>query len=157
LSGKVGVLATPSTFQGELYASVVERFAHDVQVFQATCPGLVRQIERGHLDTPKTRQILEETLEPMLNEGVDTLVMGCTHFPFVIPLIREIVGEDVRVIDPAPAVARQVRRVLEARGLQAQRTRAGRSRFLTSAEAVKMEVILPKLIGISAEVRLVVW
>lgn len=157
LSGKVGVLATPSTFQGELYASVVERFAHDVQVFQATCPGLVRQIERGHLDTPKTRQILEETLEPMLNEGVDTLVMGCTHFPFVIPLIREIVGEDVRVIDPAPAVARQVRRVLEARGLQAQRTRAGRSRFLTSAEAVKMEVILPELIGVSLKVRRVVW
>ena len=157
LSGKVGVLATPSTFQGELYASVVERFAHDVQVFQATCPGLVRQIEKGYLDTPKTRQILEEALEPMLREEVDTLVMGCTHFPFVIPLIREIVGEDVRVIDPAPAVARQVRRVLEGRRLLAERKRAGKRRFLTSAEAVKMEVILPELIGVSSKVRRVVW
>ena len=157
LNGKVGVLATPSTFQGELYASVVERFAHDVQVFQATCPGLVRQIEKGYLDTAKTRQILEEALEPMLREGVDTLVMGCTHFPFVIPLIREIGGEDVRVIDPAPAVARQVRRVLEGRGLLAERKRAGKRRFLTSAEAVKMEVILPELIGVSLKVRRVVW
>ena len=157
LNGKGGVLATPSTFQGELYASVVERFAHDVQVFQATCPGLVRQIEKGYLDTAKTRQILEEALEPMLREGVDTLVMGCTHFPFVIPLIREIGGEDVRVIDPAPAVARQVRRVLEGRGLLAERKRAGKRRFLTSAEAVKMEVILPELIGVSLKVRRVVW
>jgi len=157
LNGKVGVLATPSTFQGELYASVVERFAHDVQVFQATCPGLVRQIEKGYLDTAKTRQILEEALEPMLREGVDTLVMGCTHFPFVIPLIREIGGEDVRVIDPAPAVARQVRRVLEGRGLLAERKRAGKKRFLTSAETVKMEVILPELIGVSLKVRRVVW
>ncbi len=90
LSGKVGVLATPSTFQGELYASVVERFAQDVQVFQATCPGLVRQIEKGFLETQKTRRILQEAIKPMMEKGVDTFVMGCTHFPFVIPMIRRI-------------------------------------------------------------------
>lgn len=157
LSGKVGVLATPSTFQGELYASVVERFAHDVKLFQNTCPGLVQQIEKGYLDTPKTRRILEEVLEPMLREGVDTLVMGCTHFPFVIPLIRQIAGENVRVIDPAPAVARQVRRVLEGRELLATRQRAGNSVFLTSGDKGKMEILLPKLIGVEAEVGQLGW
>lgn len=157
LSGKVGVLATPSTFQGELYASVVERFAHDVKLFQNTCPGLVQQIEKGYLDTPKTRRILEEVLEPMLREGVDTLVMGCTHFPFVIPLIRQIAGENVRVIDPAPAVARQVRRVLEGRELLATRQRARNSVFLTSGDKGKMETLLPKLIGIEAEVGQLGW
>ena len=157
LSGKVGVLATPSTFQGELYASVVERFAHDVQLYQATCPGLVQQIEKGYLDTPKTRKILQEALEPMLIEGVDTLVMGCTHFPFVIPLIRRIAGEDVRVIDPAPAVARQVKRVLEARGLLATRTSMGKSVFLTSGDKGKLEALLPKLIGVEAEVGQLHW
>lgn len=84
-SGKVGVLATPTTFSGQLYASVVERFAHDVQLFTSTSPGLVAQIEKGNLDTPKTRKILEQALLPMLQKGVDTLVMGCTHYPFVIP------------------------------------------------------------------------
>ena len=157
LSGKVGVLATPSTFQGELYASVVERFAHDVQLYQNTCPGLVQQIEKGYLDTPKTRRILTGALEPMLKEGVDTLVMGCTHFPFVIPLIKQIAGEDVRVIDPAPAVARQVQRVLAARGLLANRKRTGNSVFLTSGENTKLQELLPKLIGMDAEVRQLCW
>jgi len=157
LSGKVGVLATPSTFQGELYASVVERFAHDVQLFQNTCPGLVQQIEKGYLDTPKTRRILEEALEPMLKEGVDTLVMGCTHFPFVIPLIKQIAGEDVRVIDPATAVGRQVKRVLEGRGLLTTRKIAGKSVFLTSGDKGKLEALLPKLIGVNTEVGQLHW
>jgi glutamate racemase len=157
LSGKVGVLATPSTFQGELYASVVERFAHDVQLYQNTCPGLVQQIEKGYLDTPKTRRILEEALEPMLKEGVDTLVMGCTHFPFVIPVIKKIAGEEVRVIDPAPAVARQMRRVLEGQGLLAEREKVGKSTFLTSGDKGKLEALLPKLIGVQAEVRQLRW
>jgi len=157
LSGKVGVLATPSTFQGELYASVVERFAHVVQLYQATCPGLVQQIEKGCLTTPKTRQILDKALEPMLKDGVDTLVMGCTHFPFVISLIREIAGEYVSVIDPAPAVARQVKRVLEARGLLSGRKSAGQKVFWTSGDAAKMAVLLPKLIAVAGEVGQLRW
>ena len=157
LSGKVGVLATPSTFQGELYASVVERFAHDVELYQATCPGLVQQIENGHLNTPQTRKILEDALEPMLQEGVDTLVMGCTHFPFVIPLISEIAGGEVNVIDPAPAIARQVKRVLEARGLLRKRKKAGEMVFRTSGDAEKMQVLLPKLIAVEAEVEQLRW
>ena len=152
LSGKVSVLATPSTFHGELYASVVERFARDVKVYQATCPGLVRQIEKGYLETPKTRRILEEALKPMLLEGVDTLVMGCTHFPFVIPLIRKIAGEDVRVIDPAPAVARQVERVLEACNLLNSSGTLGKATFFTSGDPKKLQSILPRLIVIEAEV-----
>jgi len=153
LSGKVGVLATPSTFQGELYASVVERFASDVRVFQATCPGLVSQIEKGNLDSDETKRILEEAIEPMLQEGVDTLVMGCTHFPFVIPLIRQIAGENVRVIDPAPAVARQVKRVLESRELLSSDLQTGEFQFFTSGEASALAALLPKLVDFSAEVK----
>lgn len=118
-SGIVGVLATPATFQGALYASVVERFASEVIVLQHTCPGLVTQVEKGDLDGPQTRAILEEALLPMLRQGIDTVVLGCTHYPFVIPLIEKICGPNVRVIDPAPAVARQTRRVLSSRGLLA--------------------------------------
>jgi len=111
-SGVVGVLATPATFQGALYASVVERFASGVTVLQDTCPGLVGQIEAGDLDGPGTRAILEKALLPMLSRGMDTVVLGCTHYPFIIPLIQQIAGPGVRVIDPAPAIARQAERVL---------------------------------------------
>lgn len=116
-SGVVGVLATPATFQGVLYASVVERFAHGVELLQDTCPGLVCQIEAGDLDSTTTRQILVDALKPMLQKGVDTIVLGCTHYPLVIPMIEEITGENVQVIDPAPAVARQTRHILESREL----------------------------------------
>lgn len=112
-TGKVGVLATPATFQGALYASVVERFANGVEIFQNTCPGLVTEIEAGRLLGPTARNILENALGPMLAAGIDTIVLGCTHYPFVIPLIQSITGPQVRVIDPAPAVARQTVRLLE--------------------------------------------
>ncbi|MCX6034415.1 MAG: glutamate racemase [Chloroflexi bacterium] len=122
-TGVVGVLATPATFQGALYASVVERFAGNVTLLQNTCPGLVQQIEDGALDSSKTREILESALSPMIGRGIDVVVLGCTHYPFVIPLIQEIVGPDVRVIDPAPAVARQVVRLLDSAGKRAGWTR----------------------------------
>src|SRR5690242_13207995 len=108
-TGKVGVLATPATFQGALYASVVERFANGVELFQNTCPGLVQLIEQGNLSGEEPRKILEEALLPMLQKNIDTVVLGCTHYPFVIPLIEKIVGEKARVIDPAPSVAKQIR------------------------------------------------
>ena len=173
-TGVVGVLATPATFQGALYASVVERFASGVTLLQHTCPGLVAQIEAGQLDTPQTRRILEEALHPMLAQGIDTVVLGCTHYPFVIPLIQLIVGPAVRVIDPAPAVARQVGRLLEARGLYSSLTLApfplegensGADRkpplapaeFLTTGEAAGLRSMLPRLLGEDGEVRQLHW
>lgn len=150
LSGKVGVLATPSTFHGELYASVVDRFAKDVQIFEATCPGLVKQIERGYLNTFLTRRILQQALQPMLAEGVDTLVMGCTHFPFVIPLIQEIAGESVRVIDPAPAIARQTERVLIRYDLLRSSSATPTHHYLTSGDPIRFSRLLKQLLGVQA-------
>jgi glutamate racemase len=118
-SGVVGVIATTATFQTEVYASVVERFAHDVRVLHQPCPGLVTAIEAGELDTPATQALLRGWLEPMVAQGIDALVLGCTHYPIVRPLIERIVGPGVRVIDPAPAVARQVATLLHKHQLQA--------------------------------------
>jgi glutamate racemase len=156
-SGVVGVLATPATFQGKLYASVVERFANGVTVLQQTCPGLVGQIEAGNLKGSETREILEHALEPMLKQGIDTVVLGCTHYSFVIPLIEEIVGPGVRVIDPAPAVARQVHRVLSDRNLLNKHDQDAGHRHLTSGEAKRLESLLPVLLGKQAEVKQVCW
>ncbi len=144
-SGVVGVLATPATFQGALYASVIERFARGVTLLQDTCPGLVKQIEAGRLDDEETRAILRRALKPMLAGGIDTVVLGCTHYPFIIPLIQEITGPAVRVIDPAPAVARQARRLLAGRGWLAEPQPVGWVRYLTTGDARALEELLPKL------------
>jgi glutamate racemase len=156
-TGKVGVLATPATFQGALYASVVERFANGVDVLQDTCPGLVQEIEKGNLEGKQTRDILEGALLPMLEKEIDTVVLGCTHYPFVIPLIQQIAGENVRVIDPAPAVARQVRRVLEAEGMKSQSVERGVVSFYTSAEPQTLRSLLPLLLGELGIIEQVEW
>jgi glutamate racemase len=160
-TGVVGVLATPATFQGALYASVVERFANGVTVLQDTCPGLVAQIEKGNLDGDETRAILERALAPMLVQGIDTVVLGCTHYPFVIPLIEEIVSPGVRVIDPAPAVARQVGRLLDARGLcrvsGEQIGQSGAIRYLTTGNPDAIEALLPRFVGQQGQVRQIYW
>ncbi len=157
-TGRVGVLATPATFQGALYASVVERFASHVRLYQDTCPGLVEAIEAGDLDGETPRQILERALQPMLAEGIDTVVLGCTHYPFVIPLIQEIAGPEVRVIDPAPAVARQTQRVLDRQGWLAPPGQAGPVRFFTSGEAERFKAQVQRLLGEQkAVVEKVVW
>lgn len=156
-TGRVGVLATPATFQGALYASVVERFGAGVELFQHTCPGLVNQIEAGELDSPKTRAILEDALLPMLEKNIDTVVLGCTHYPFVIPLIRQVAGGNVRVIDPAPSVARQVKRLLEAEGMMNQAGHGAGIRFFTSGASAAMKSLLPLLLGADGEVVSMPW
>jgi glutamate racemase len=156
-TGKVGVLATPATFQGALYASVVERFANGVELFQNTCNGLVQQIEQGNLQDEETRRILNDALLPMLERNIDTVVLGCTHYPFVIPVIEQIVGKSVRVIDPAPSVAKQVRRVLETRGMKNESDAQGDVTFYTSGDIADLTSLLPLLLGESGEVKKAAW
>jgi glutamate racemase len=156
-TGKVGVLATPATFQGALYASVVERFANGVELFQQTCPGLVQQIEQGRLDSADTRRILTEALQPMLEKNIDTVVLGCTHYPFVIPTIQHIVGDKVRVIDPAPAVARQIGRLLEAKAPRHISPAKGDLTFYSSGDPETLGSLLPVLLGETGEVKRVEW
>jgi glutamate racemase len=156
-TGKVGVLATPATFQGALYASVVERFGAGVELFQHTCPGLVDQIEKGELDSTLTHNILEEALHPMLEKNIDTVVLGCTHYPFVIPHIERIVGENVRVIDPAPSVARQVMRLLESQGVKNHLYNGPSIHFFTSGKPSAMQSMLPLLLGEEGVVEPVTW
>jgi glutamate racemase len=165
-SGVVGVLATPATFQGELYASVVERFGQGVKLLQHTCPGLVAQIENGALESSETRHILEEALQPMLEQGIDTIVLGCTHYPFVIPLIQKITGQGVRVIDPAPAVARQVQRLLVASNLfelgsmmevDSLHKPQQLLQIITTGDPARLERMLPGLLGDKVPVGPLTW
>ncbi len=156
-SGVVGVLATPATFQGALYASVVERFAEGVTLIPHTCPGLVHQIEQGNLNGRETRSILESALLPMLEQGADTIVLGCTHYPFVMPLIQEIVGPSVRVIDPSPAIARQTRRLLERQGLLRSEQTPASLHFFTTGPIEPFARLLPQLLGETGPIDPLEW
>lgn len=131
-SGVVGVLATVGTLASARFAALLARYAGDVDVITQPCPGLVEQIERGDLDGPQTRGLVERYTQPLLTRGADTLILGCTHYPFVRTLIEEIAGPDVRLIHTGPAVARQVERVLRERDLLAPAIRLGHERFWTS-------------------------
>lgn len=141
----VGVIATTATFQTEVYASVVERFGSGVEVIHQPCPGLVRAIEAGELDTPATETLLRGWLEPMMARGIDALVLGCTHYPLVRPLIERILGPGVRVIDPAPAVARQVGRVLEGRGLATGIAGQGGIRCATTGDPAAFAALMRRI------------
>jgi len=128
-----------------------------VRVMQDPCPGLVAQIESGDLSGSRTRAILERAVLPMLAAGVDTIVMGCTHYPFVIPLIRQIAGPGVQVIDPAPAIARQVGRLLSAGDWLACDAGQGAYRFFTSGNPVEFTRLLPVLLGEPGPVQPFAW
>ena len=117
LTGTVGVLATEATFQGELFASLLDRFAGEATVLTQTCPGLVELVETDECDSHHARTLLHRYTQSLLERGVDTLVLGCTHYSLLKPQIQEVAGAGVTIIDPAPAVAAQVKRMLDEKGL----------------------------------------
>ncbi len=156
-TGKVGVLATAGTFESQRYASLMARFARDVTLYEDPCTGLVPLIEAGHLDGDHTRALLESCIRPMLDAGVDTLVLGCTHYPFVLPLIRTIADPDIHIIDPAPAVARQVRRVLQKRDLLKPGSKQGQLRAYTTGDATQFMHMSKRLLAKELIVERLAW
>lgn len=152
-SGKIGVLATAGTLRGKPYAGVCERFARDVEIFEQPCPGLAEMIEHHH-PVELISAKLREWLEPMRAAGVDQLALACTHYPLVIDLIRQAAGEEMSVIDPAPAIARQVRRVLAQQGLLADNVgSSGGLVCLTSGEPLALQDALARHAGVQASAQ----
>lgn len=144
-TGIVGVIATPATFQGNLFAGLLQRFGNGFDIHTQACPGLVEAVEAGALDTPETEALLRQYLIPLLDAGIDQLVLGCTHYPFLSPLIQRIVGPEVTLIDPAPAVARQVGRVLARRNLLAPAGQIGHHQFYTSSDTTRFSAMVRRL------------
>ena len=143
---KIGILATPMTFQGELFNSAVDKYANGIEIFKNTCDGLVLEIEKGDFDGQKTREILEGALYPMLEENVDTVVLGCTHYPLVLGEIKKIVGDNAKVIDPTPSIVKQVENILENNNLKNEAIQnGGQMEIFTSGEPDGMKNIFEKL------------
>jgi glutamate racemase len=105
----VGVLATVGTLESARFAALLEKYGGwKVKIETQACPGLVEQVEKGDLDGPRTRELIERYTAPLLGKGADTLILGCTHYPFLAPLIRDVVGEGITLIDTGAAVARHL-------------------------------------------------
>ncbi len=146
-SGVVGVLATTGTLASRNFADLVARFGRDVRVIAQECPDLVMQVEAGDLSGAVTRNLVEHYIAPLLAAGADTLVLGCTHFPFLAPLIMDVAGPRVRVIDSGEAVARRLTDVLIANGLRSTAAHPDGERFFTSGDAAAVQPVVSRLWG----------
>lgn len=149
-SGVVGVLATTGTLQSAKFAALLDRFASDVRVVTQPCPGLVECIEAGALDAAHTRKLLEGFVAPLLEAGCDTLILGCTHYPFIKPLLREMLPDDISLIDTGEAVARRLEALLDDKGPRLPAT--GAVEFWSSGDPRRLEEVLPALWGEAAAV-----
>jgi glutamate racemase len=153
-SGVVGVLATSGTLQSAQFAALLESYGRQVRVETQACVGLVECIERGELQSTATRQLLQKYIQPLLNAGADTLVLGCTHYPFVRPLIEEIVGADVAIIDTGAAVARHLKHRLQEASLLVEDLPGKNSmtEFWSNADTKSAQSVISLLWGQSVDV-----
>ncbi len=158
-NGKIGVMATEVTLAGEKFLLLREQIgsASKAQFLLQGCPGLVDQIELGKLDSATTTAMLRRYLQPLLDAGADTLVLGCTHYPFVRASIESIVASavdrEVVLIDTGDAVARQLARLLAAAGcLNARDGAPARMQAFTTASATALEVAFSSLLGLEQSV-----
>jgi glutamate racemase len=145
-SGVVGVLATVGTLESAKFAALLEQYAGDVEIVTQACPGLVEQVEAGEIESPATRALLERYTQPLLARGADTLVLGCTHYPFLRGEIASVVGSAVTLIDTGEAVAKQVLRRLPP-ALAAAGGEAPEEHFWTTGEVRSARRIVGQLWG----------
>lgn len=111
-SGVIGVLATQGTFKGELYLRTLHKFASNTKVIEQVGTGLVELVESGNTESVQAEELLKKYLDPMMEAGADHLVLGCTHYPFLEKVIRNISGNSFVIVNPAPAVASRTRDLL---------------------------------------------
>jgi glutamate racemase len=149
----VGVLATTQTLAGQKFAKLVSTHAGEVEVLTQACPGLVEQVERGALASESTRSLVEQYLGPLLDKGADTIVLGCTHYPFVSDVIRDVAGPAVNIIDSAGPVARELRRRLQQNGLLAAEPRTGTETFWTTGSPEQVATVIEQLWSRRVDVR----
>ncbi len=143
-SGVIGVLATSTTLASERFRALLDRFARDARVLQQPCTGLAEHIERGDIDDEATEALVRGFVESLLAAGADTIVLGCTHYPFVAHIVQRIAGPHVTVIENGTAVARELARQLTARGIR-KPAGAGRQTFWVSGAAADTERVLARL------------
>jgi glutamate racemase len=148
----VGVLATTGTLSSPNVGKLLASYGSDVEFVIQPCPGLADQVEKGELASEATRALVKRYMRPIIDKGGDIVVLGCTHYPFLRPLIQEVAGPAVEVIDPATPVARELRRRLEYAGLLQNGGQPGTETFWTTGAVADVARIVRQLWGKSVDV-----
>jgi glutamate racemase len=131
-NGRIGIIGTPATIESNAYVNALRELNSEIQVFSRSCPLLVPLVEEGRWEGPVTRLVAREYLEPLQQARTDTIILGCTHYPLLKPLLQDIVGPDVTLIDSAAAVAAKTRDLLSALRLLRDGNQAGRGNFFVT-------------------------
>jgi len=146
----IGVLATAGTLVSDKFTRLIEQHGHQVTVINQPCDGLAEQVEKGALSSPETEALLRRYLFPLLEQGADTIALGCTHYPFLMECIQNLVGPNIRVIETGTAVANELKRQLHAESLLSPKPSEGVSRFWSSnagSSGSCHQEIMSKLLG----------
>lgn len=144
-NSRVGVLSTPMTLEGERFAKLVAKYGGNVEIIPQPAPGLADLVEAGEFDTKATKDLLNGYLQPLIARRIDTLLLGCTHYPFVRPLIQKICGAGIKIIDNGAAVAGQLARVLAEKGLREINPDKGMVDFYTSGMPELVKKVIQQL------------
>ena len=152
-NGIIGVLATVGTLKSAQFAALLETYGRNVEVVTQACVGLVECVERGELENQSTLQLIQQYCKPLIDEGADTIVLGCTHYPFVRPLIEQAVGTKVALIDTGAAVANYLQKRLAELNLLTESKEIANVTFYTNSEAENAKQVINQLWGQSAEVK----
>jgi glutamate racemase len=148
-NGRIGVMATPATLRSDKFQRLAHAHGSDVQIHLQPCPGLAGQIERLEAQSPELHDLIEKFTTPLREARVDTVVLGCTHYPFVARQIQAALGADITLIDTADAVARQVLRLAPP---QSQPRQAGRVRLQTTGTVESLEQFAHRWLPMACEV-----
>jgi glutamate racemase len=146
-NGRIGVIGTEGTVTSKSYSRAIFRLHKPAEVFAQACPLFVPFVEEGWLDHPVIRQVAREYLAPLIKNNIDTLVLGCTHYPLIDKVIRDAAGGKITLIDSAAATAREVLSILQALHLHSDETRRGRARFFVSDAPLKFQAVGERFLG----------
>lgn len=144
-SGRIGVAATQGTCASGIYPQMIRQIRPEAHVAQEACPILVIRAEEGVISGPEVRAEVERCLAPILAEQVDTLVLGCTHFPHMVAVIADVVGPGVRLVDPGVATAERVADLLREQGQANPESGVGRRAFFTTGNPVRFAEVADRL------------
>ncbi len=152
--GRIGIAATNQAAKALYLRQLIDEFAEGIQAYAVGCPELVTLVERGELDGPFVEKTVRQALQPVLEQDVDVIVLGCTHFPALRNVIERVVGNSVQIIDSGSAIARRTRAVLDADGMMRAKSQKhpGYGGFrelevLCSGDAVPFSIVASKIVG----------
>ena len=149
----IAVLATQGTFNGKLYKETSKKYANDVELNVTLGNNLVNIVEKGLINDLSTQEYLAQIVKPLVDKKIDHLVLGCTHFPFLIPVLQKVLPQNVKLIDPAPAVAKQTKRILSQNQLLNNSINKPAYEFYSTGDSTILANVLKEILGYSAKVR----